>query len=168
MGTLKHIMTKVSMVVNILSFNTDWRSSNSLIDLNSLLRLIAKYLDYDFVETIPEDIDVTILESVTPDVARMYRILPIAKDATSITFLAKDPFNFSVIDDLSFSLKKTINIQISNPDEIEQKIIEFYGSETYSLNHILTEIDQDIVDEDYNKLFPERQKLSADLFLITC
>ena len=121
--------------------------SNSLISLNSLLGLIAKYLGYDFVETVPEDIDPTILESVSPDVARMYRILPIAKDATSITFLAKDPFNFSVIDDLSFSLKKTIHIQISNPDEIEQKVIEFYGSETYSLDNILSEIDQDIVDE---------------------
>ena len=121
--------------------------NNNLIELNSLLKIIAQYLEYDYVENIPQDIDITILESVKPDVARMYRILPISQDATSITFLAKDPFNFSIIDDLSFSLKKNIHIQVSNPDKIEQRIIEIYGDETYSLNNILSEIDQDLVDK---------------------
>ena len=121
--------------------------NNNLIELNSLLKIIAQYLGYDFIENIPQDIDTKILESVKPDVARMYRILPISQDATSITFLAKDPFNFSIIDDLSFSLKKNIHIQVSNPDKIEQRIIEIYGDETYSLNNILSEIDQDLVDK---------------------
>ena len=121
--------------------------NNNLIELNSLLKIIAQYLGYDFIENIPQDIDTKILESVKPDVARMYRILPISQDATSITFLAKDPFNFSIIDDLSFSLKKTIHIQVSNPSEIEQRIIAIYGDETYSLNNILSEIDQDLVDK---------------------
>ena len=121
--------------------------NNNLIELNSLLKIIAQYLGYDYIENIPQDIDITILESVKPDVARMYRILPISQDATSITFLAKDPFNFSIIDDLSFSLKKNIHIQVSNPDKIEQRIIEIYGDETYSLNNILSEIDQDLVDK---------------------
>ena len=124
----------------------DQAVNNNLIELNTLLKLIAEYLGYEFIKTIPHNINPSILELIGADIARMYRVLPIDQDATSITFLAKDPFNFSVIDDLSFSLKKTIHIQVSNPDQIEEKIIETYGSETSSLDSILSEIDQDTIE----------------------
>ena len=70
--------------------------------------LIADYLSYDFIEDIPEEISQDALHSIDPEEARRLGVVPISIDNTSLTVIPKDPFNYSVIDELGFvPLSKT-------------------------------------------------------------
>ncbi|WP_269540569.1 GspE/PulE family protein [Cerasicoccus fimbriatus] len=113
---------------------------SELIDRNELLQLVADYLQYEYLETPPERIDQEIVESVKPSVARMYAVLPLRVDDSSIDLLAKDPFNNSIIDDLTFSLSKDVNLVITDPDHLDNLIVQHYGSEDSSIDDLLDEI----------------------------
>ena len=60
-----------------------------------------------------------IASAVRARVARMYAVVPYEVDDTSISLLAKDPFNPSIIDDLTFTLNKDITIVVCNPEYID-------------------------------------------------
>ncbi|MEM7673593.1 MAG: GspE/PulE family protein [Verrucomicrobiota bacterium] len=113
---------------------------SGLINREQLLELIAEYLALEYMERPPGAIDDDTLRLVSPSTARMYRILPIRSDENSITLLAKDPFNNSVVDDLTFTLSKDISLVVSDPKLIEESVITHYGEEDSSIDNLLSEI----------------------------
>ena len=126
-----------------------------LIERSKLLSSIADYLGYQFVD----DKNISVVEPansiVSADIARMYAVVPYAVEGTSLKLLAKDPFNQSIVDDLTFSLNKDITIVICDPRIVDRLIINTYGEENTSIDEILgglgdkfTETDEEISDED--------------------
>jgi len=113
---------------------------SELVDRKELLQLVADFLQYEYLERAPERIDQDIVDSVKPSVARMYAVLPLRVDDHSIDLLAKDPFNNSIIDDLTFSLSKDVNLVVTDPDAIDNMIVQHYGSEDSSIDDLLEEI----------------------------
>lgn len=113
---------------------------SELVDRQELLQLVADFLQYEYLEDLPERIDQEIIDSVKPSVARMYAVLPLRVDDHSIDLLAKDPFNNSIIDDLTFSLSKDVNLVVTDPDFIDNMIVQHYGSEDSSIDDLLEEI----------------------------
>ncbi|WP_309399714.1 GspE/PulE family protein [Cerasicoccus maritimus] len=113
---------------------------SELIQREELLQLVADYLQYEYLDTLPERIEQDIVESVKPSVARMYAVLPLRVDDHSIDLLAKDPFNNSIIDDLTFSLSKDVNLVVTDPDSLDNLIVQHYGSEDSSIDDLLDEI----------------------------
>lgn len=113
---------------------------SELVDRQELLQLVADFLQYEYLEDLPERIDQDIVDAVKPSVARMYAVLPLRVDDHSIDLLAKDPFNNSIIDDLTFSLSKDVNLVVTDPDFIDNMIVQHYGSEDSSIDDLLDEI----------------------------
>jgi len=70
----------------------------------------------------------------------MYAVVPFSADETSISLLAKDPFNPSIIDDLTFSLNKDIQIVVCDPELLDALIIATYGEEDSSIDDILGDL----------------------------
>jgi hypothetical protein len=52
-----------------------------------------------------EEIDAETISSIQPDMARQYGIVPLYLSEGGIHFLAADPFNSAIIDDLNFCLE---------------------------------------------------------------
>ena len=77
---------------------------------------------------------------VKASTARMYAVVPFSADETSISLLAKDPFNPSIIDDLTFSLNKDIQIVVCDPELMDTLIIATYGEEDSSIDDILGDL----------------------------
>lgn len=113
---------------------------SELVERSELLQLVADYLQYEYLERPPERIDQDIVDSVKASVARMYAVLPLRVDDHSIDLLAKDPFNNSIIDDLTFSLSKDVNLIVTDPDYLDNLIVQHYGSEDSSIDDLLEEI----------------------------
>ncbi|GHB90469.1 GspE/PulE family protein [Cerasicoccus arenae] len=113
---------------------------SELVERHELLQLVADYLQYEYLEKPPERIDEEIVQSVKASVARMYAVLPLRVDDSSIDLLAKDPFNNNIIDDLTFSLSKDVNLIVTDPDFIDNLIVQHYGSEDASIDDLLDEI----------------------------
>lgn len=127
---------------------TDILEDAGYFDRDTMLELIARNLNVEFVSELPDRIDPDLLRIIKPDQAHKYGIIPFRADPNKIWFLAKDPLNFSVVDDLSFSLRRDVELVVSDPAQIDGAIVKFYGEQHSSIEDILSEIDLDNVDAD--------------------
>jgi len=114
------------------------------IPRNRFFRLIADFLGYDFVDEMPEEISQEALHSIDPEEARRLAVVPVFLDGSTLTVIPKDPFNFSVIDELGFNLGMDIQVLVSDSDMVVDVLNELYGREqTYE--DFLSEIDADAI-----------------------
>lgn len=113
---------------------------SGVVDRASILKAIADYLGYEYMATPPSVIPENVAGTVRASVARMYAIVPFEADETSVSLIAKDPFNPSIIDDLTFTLNKDIRVVVCNPDYLDDLITATYGEEDSSIDDILGDI----------------------------
>ena len=115
---------------------------SGLIDKPKLLETVAKDLKYEYMPIPPVSIKEDVYRQLRPNLARTYGVVPIKVDDTSITLLAKDPFNNAIIDDITFTLNKDVSLVVMDPDAIETLIVQCYGEENSSIDDLLSEISQ--------------------------
>ena len=116
---------------------------SGLVERTAVLEAVAGYLGYDYMPNPPGTISEEVASSVKASVARMYAVVPYEVDDTSISLLAKDPFNPAIVDDLTFSLDKDIHLVVCDPDYMDSLIISTYGEEDSSLDDILGDLGDD-------------------------
>lgn len=127
---------------------TDILEDAGYFDRATMLDLIARNLNVECVQEIPEAIDPDILRILKPDQAHKYGIVPYRADPNKVWFLAKDPLNFSVVDDLSFTLRRDVELAVCDPVQMDGAIVKFYGEQHSSIEDILSEIDLESLDGD--------------------
>ena len=120
--------------------------STESVPRTRFFHLIADYLGYDYLEDMPEEISQEAVHTIDPEEARRLGVLPIATDGSSLTLIPKDPFNFSVIDELGFELGLDIQVLVTDPDQVEDILDEVYGQEQ-SYDDFLSEIDADSISD---------------------
>lgn len=113
---------------------------SGLIERGELLKMVADFLQYEYMPVPPSTIPDEILRSVKSSVARMYAVIPIRVEGNAIDLLAKDPFNNNIIDDLTFSLSKDVNLVVTDPDYLDNLLTASYGNEDASIDDLLNEI----------------------------
>lgn len=126
---------------------------SGVVPRKDILEATANFLGYHFLETPPRQIEDAIAGAVSANVARMYAVVPYQVDDTSISVLAKDPFNPAIIDDLTFTLNKDVNIIVTDPDYIDDLILSTYGEEDSSIDDILGDLGKTFSDpnEEYSE-----------------
>jgi len=117
------------------------------IGREQILENLADYLGHEFIKEIPRMVEEDVVKQVKPNLARMYGVVPIRFDETSIDLLAIDPLNFSIVDDLTFSLNKDINMVVADPAGVEELLYETYGQGDASIDDLLGELDNDSIQE---------------------
>lgn len=128
---------------------------SGLLQKDQLLELIAEYLGYEFMESPPGSIEEHIARSIKPGTARMYRVVPLSADEQRIVLLTKDPFNSSIIDDLTFTLGQDIDLVIADPDVVESLVSSTYGDEDGSIDDLLSEISDTEITENTDDISDE-------------
>ena len=120
------------------------------LSAEKILSLVADYLGFDYAEEMPDSVPEQIALVVRPSVARMYAIVPIESDTSAVKVLAKDPFNASIIDDLTFTLNKDINVLVCDPDDLDKLLVNTYGEEDSSIDDIIGDLGEGFgeLDED--------------------
>ncbi|MEN8662391.1 MAG: GspE/PulE family protein [Lentimonas sp.] len=113
---------------------------SGLVERSAILSAIAEYLGCDFLDEMPSSIPEDVYSTMKANVARMYAVVPYEVSETSVSLLAQDPFNPSIIDDLTFTLNKNITIVVCNPGQVEALITSTYGEEDSSIDDILGEL----------------------------
>lgn len=121
---------------------------SSVVERGAILDAIANFLGYDYLAELPKAVPEHVASAVRASVARMYAVVPYEVDDTSISLLAKDPFNPSIIDDLTFTLNKDITIVVCNPEKIDELINATYGEEDSSIDDILGDLGETFEEAD--------------------
>jgi type IV pilus assembly protein PilB len=134
---------------------------DSLVDAGfaergAILQAIADHLGSPYYSVVPADPGEALVKLLKPAQAHKYVVLPVADEAGKLTLLAKDPFNSSVINELSFILQREIELGVADPAQVEAGVVRVYGEATSSsLEDLLGEFGEvdtaAVTDEDVTK-----------------
>jgi type IV pilus assembly protein PilB len=127
-----------------------------LADRPTILQAIADHLQVQFYSAVPSDPGEALTKLLKAPQAHKYVVLPVSDEAGKLTLVAKDPFNSSVISELSFILQKDIELAVADPAQVEAAVTNVYGEATSaSMEDLLGEFGEvdtaAVTDEDVTK-----------------
>ncbi|MCB4790755.1 MAG: Flp pilus assembly complex ATPase component TadA [Elusimicrobia bacterium] len=106
----------------------------------------VSYVSINEYGEIPADV----VRSIPESVARQQILIPLAKEANTITIAMADPFNVFAIDDIKVMTGLDVNIVIASESEIKEAIEKYY-SHTLEFKHTVADLiksAKDISDEE--------------------
>ncbi len=105
--------------------------------------LIAQFLGYELQVGEVDEIDPEVLRIIGPDIATQYKIVPLYLSEGGIHFLAADPFNSAIIDDLTFALNLEIYLIVCDPGYLDELLDQHYAKEESTLSDLLGDVGLD-------------------------
>lgn len=114
-----------------------------IIQREDLLNLISQYLGYELQVGEVGEIDQEVLAVIPHDTARQYGVVPLYLSDGGVHLLALDPFNSSIIDDLTFALNLEISIVVCDPVQVTALLDHYYGQEQSSMDDLFGDVGLD-------------------------
>ncbi len=113
-----------------------------IVEEDQLCWMMAENLGTEYIDLKSIDLTYEFLEPYDPEILRMYRIVPIRDEGTSITVAAADPLNIHLIDELYQVLNKEVEIMVARPDDIEAALDHFFPQEmNTSMDDVIHEME---------------------------
>ncbi len=107
----------------------------SLIDLGfiseeRLLRILSQLFHVQIAEFPEGDLPEELIKTISPEIARKYRVFPYKKKGKMLVVATSDPTNVDLIDNLAFLTGYRISLAITTERKINQLINKYYGEES--------------------------------------
>jgi len=124
-------------------------SDFGLVDLDTQLQLIADSLGTEVVNLDNIEFTPALLATIPGGTARMYQCVPVEDYGSSLRIAMANPMNPSVIDEISYIVRKEVQPVVADAKTIEKIINKHYGEESEGVDDILRELgaDSDIAKE---------------------
>jgi len=120
-----------------------------IADEFTLLELIAEQLGAEVVEISETDIPKEAIDAIPANVARMYRCVPVGLYDNVVQVALADPLNPEVIDDLSYSIGKDVQLVVANPRKVEELLDKLYPQQAGgAVDEVLKELGELGAEED--------------------
>ena len=110
------------------------------IDEAGFYQTIANGLVTDFIDVTERDIAPEILHLIPSGLARLHGALPIEMSGSTLRVALVDPFDLHTAEDLRFALGKDIQVVVSPPEQIEELIKQYYGTDSMSMEDVLKQL----------------------------
>jgi len=114
--------------------------SSGLASKEDIFNLVSEFLGYELQVGEVEEIDPEVIRLIGPDIARQYKIVPLYLSEGGVHFLAADPFNSSIIDDLTFALDLEIHLIVCDPGYVENLLDTHYPKEESTMDDLLGQV----------------------------
>jgi general secretion pathway protein E/type IV pilus assembly protein PilB len=95
-----------------------------------VLAVLAARFGMEMISLIDQDIPAEVITSVSPEVARKYKIVPVYKSENSLTVAIGDPLDVDTLDNLRYLLKSHIDGVVAAPAEIKVALERYYATES--------------------------------------
>ena len=102
--------------------------------------LVAQFLGFELQIGEVAEIEEEALRRIEAEVARKYKIIPLYLSEGGVHFLAADPFNSSIIDDLTFALDLEIHLIVCDPGYVENLLDTHYPKEESTMDDLLGQV----------------------------
>jgi type IV pilus assembly protein PilB len=118
-----------------------------IMDLDAILQVIANQLSAEVVTLNDRDLTPEVLKHIPAKTARMYGCLPVGVNGSTLKLAMVDPLNPARVDEITFLVKKDIQVVVADPAAIQKAIEKFYpdgaagGDESFS--EVLKELGMD-------------------------
>ncbi len=91
-------------------------------------RALATHNSMEFVDMSQMVISPDVIAHIPQEVARRYRVIPIAQTEASLLVAVDDPLNFDTFDAVGHLLKREVEFVCSTPDQIKTALLKYYGT----------------------------------------
>jgi type IV pilus assembly protein PilB len=120
-----------------------------LIDMDlvkeaQLLELIAQHLGTQVVQLGRAEIPAAVLKAVPASVARMYNVVPVEADSSSVVLATFDVLSPELVDELGFVLTRDISFVVAAEADVKGFITQHYGDESDSVGDMLTALESEL------------------------
>jgi type IV pilus assembly protein PilB len=113
---------------------------SGFVDEPGFYQTIANALGVDYVDLDGEQIPPAIVKLIPSGLARLHRALPIALSGKTLRVALVDPLDPRAAEDLRFALGKDVDVVVAPTAQIENRIKEYYGSDTSSMEEVLKQL----------------------------
>lgn len=97
-----------------------------------LLAAVARHLGFAF-EDVPAPILPEVISRLPTALARRYGVIPLRTEADGLVVAAVDPFDRTMLDELSFVLNGPVQLVVADPEAVEASLDLFYPQESIAL-----------------------------------
>ena len=104
---------------------------------------LGKYLDMEVVSLEDIDIKPDVLKKISPSIAKLYRVIPIAYSESTITVAQEYALNIEQIDILRFLLQHKIKPVMAPKDEVANALEKYYPGNFESVEDLLGNFESD-------------------------
>jgi type IV pilus assembly protein PilB len=110
------------------------------VDEYGFYQTIADALGTDYVDLSTGEIAPEILRLIPSGLARLHGALPLGISGNCLRVALIDPLELRAVEDLRFALGKDIQVVVSPAEQIEDRIKQYYGTDTSSMEEILKQL----------------------------
>src|SRR5438128_6022614 len=94
----------------------------------------------EYVDLAEKEIPPAVLKLIPSGLARLHRALPIGMGGNTLRVALVDPLDPRAAEDLRFALGKDIDVVVAPTEQIENRIKEYYGTDTASMEEVLKQL----------------------------
>ena len=113
---------------------------SGFVDEHSFYQTIADALGTEYVDLNQREIPAEILKLIPSGLARLHRALPIGLSGNTLRLALADPLDPRAAEDLRFALGKDVDVVVAPTEQIEERIKQYYGTDTASMEEILKQL----------------------------
>ncbi|MEP7015569.1 MAG: GspE/PulE family protein [Verrucomicrobiota bacterium] len=110
------------------------------VDQHGFYKTVADALGTELVDLTDKEIAPEILRLIPSGLARLHRALPIGMSGNTLRVALVDPLEPRTAEDLRFALGKDVDVVVAPTEQIEERIKQYYGTETSSMEEILEQL----------------------------
>lgn len=107
---------------------------------SELTAMLAQQYGLDVLDLQSYQIPSEVIEALTPEIVRQYRVVPVMKHDDVLTIAMSDPADMETIDSLRYLLGCDIDAVVSSQEQIEKIITQHYSSLTDSVESFIDEL----------------------------
>ncbi len=115
-----------------------------IMKIDDILHVMASAVGAEVVSLRDREFEPAVVASLSSNVARMYRCVPVDKKDGVLYVALAEPLDPARADEIAYSAKCDVQICVADPSEIDKAVERLYGqSEAESFNEILKELGSD-------------------------
>ena len=118
------------------------------LDEDSLLGMMAAYQGCEVVDLAKMELDDDTVNAIPASIARMYNVLCVGVDASSVTLATSNLVDPRVSDEVSFSLSKEVRFVMAREKDVNERIAQHYGDAGDSVADMLRSLGEGMEGDD--------------------
>ena len=114
-----------------------------IMDIDAILQVMANHLGTEVVSVKNHDFPQALLSAIPTNTAKMFQCLPIEATDSTLRVAFFEPLDPGRVDELTFVVKKEIQIVVANPGDVLDGIEKYYGQESADVSELLKQLGED-------------------------
>ena len=115
-----------------------------ILTQEDVTRTLAAHSSMDFVDLSQVTIPREAIEAIPADIARRYKVVPIAGGDGGMSVATSDPLDFETLDSLRFLLKRELELVCATEEQVHAALIKYYGSAEEASAELMKQIGGEI------------------------